>query len=114
MQFFRNHLTSYDSPLPAVVQYLENAGIIAVNYAARALGVTRHMREREAKAFCKDLICVKVPSKNGKADLAKYRDAGYQVAKVLQSFTPLLERASVDEGNFIILSRFSLHHRSIF
>ncbi|CRK87510.1 CLUMA_CG001311, isoform A [Clunio marinus] len=82
----------------AVVQYLENAGIIAVNYAARALGVTRHMREKEAKAACPSLICVKVPSKNGKADLTKYRDAGYRVAKVLQSFTPLLERASVDEA----------------
>lgn len=88
--------------IAAVVQYLENAGIIAVNYAARALGVTRHMREKEAKAVCPSLICVKVPSKNGKGDLAKYRDAGYRVAKVLQSFTPLLERASVDEGNFAI------------
>lgn len=86
--------------LAAVVQYLENAGIIAVNYAARALGVTRHMREKEAKAACSQLICVKVPSKNGKADLSKYRDAGYNVAKVLQKFTPLLERASVDEGDF--------------
>lgn len=28
----------------------------------------------------------------------RYRDAGKQVAKVLQSFTPLLERASVDEA----------------
>lgn len=56
------------------------------------------MREKEAKAVCSQLICVKVPSKNGKADLTKYRDAGYRVAKVLQTFTPLLERASVDEG----------------
>lgn len=71
-----------------------------MNYEARSLGVTRHMREREAKAVCSELICVKVPSKNGKADLTKYRDAGLQVAKVLQTFTPLLERASVDEGNF--------------
>lgn len=78
------------------MQYVENAaGIIAVNYAARALGVTRHMREKEAKAACADLICVKVPSKNGKADISKYRDAGIAVAKVLQSFTPLLERASI-------------------
>lgn len=83
----------------AVVQYLENAGIIAVNYAARDLGVTRHMREKEAKSVCPQLICIKVPSKNGKADLTKYRDAGYKVAKVLQTFTPLLERASVDEGS---------------
>lgn len=80
------------------MQYVENAGIIAVNYPAKALGVTRHMRENEAKSVCPSLVCVKVPSKNGKADLTKYRDAGIRVAKVLQTFTPLLERASVDEG----------------
>ena len=65
----------------AVVQYLENAGIIAVNYTARAKGVTRHMREKEAKAACPELICVKVPCLRGKADLTKYRDAGLEVAK---------------------------------
>lgn len=65
----------------AVVQYLENAGIIAVNYTARAKGVTRHMREKEAKAACPELICVKVPCLRGKADLSKYRDAGLEVAK---------------------------------
>jgi DNA polymerase eta len=82
----------------AVVQYVENAGIIAVNYEAKAKGVTRHMREKEAKSVCSDLVCVKVPSKYGKADLTKYRSAGVSVAKVFQEFTPLLERASVDEG----------------
>lgn len=96
----------------AVVQYLENAGIIAVNYAARALGVTRHMREKEAKAACPELICVRVPSKNGKADLTKYRDAGLRVAKVLQTFTPLLERASVDEGESPAI--LSLVYRSLY
>lgn len=80
------------------MQYTENAGIIAVNYPAKALGVTRHMRENEAKAVCPSLIAVKVPSKNGKADISKYRDAGVAVARVLQTFTPLLERASVDEA----------------
>jgi DNA polymerase eta len=72
------------------------------------------MREKEAKVCCPDLICVKVPSKNGKADLTKYRDAGLSVAKVLQTFTPLLERASVDEGKYefvivIIIDFFTLH-----
>jgi DNA polymerase eta len=81
-----------------VVQYVENAGIIAVNYQARAMGVTRHMREKEAKAACSDLICVKVPSKYNKADISKYKDAGKRVADVFEKFTPNLERASVDEG----------------
>ncbi|CAG9802305.1 unnamed protein product [Chironomus riparius] len=82
----------------AVVQYTENAGIIAVNYAARALGVTRHMRENEAKAACPNLICVKVPSKFNKADISKYRDAGKRVANVFEQYTTMLERASIDEA----------------
>ncbi|XP_070506796.1 DNA polymerase eta [Chironomus tepperi] len=82
----------------AVVQYTENAGIIAVNYAARALGVTRHMRENEAKAACPNLVCVKVPSKFNKADISKYRDAGKRVADVFETFTKNLERASIDEA----------------
>ena len=86
-----------------VVQYTENAGIIAVNYAARALGVTRHMRENEAKAVCPSLICVKVPSKFNKADISKYREAGKRVANVFEKFTTMLERASIDEGIFYYL-----------
>ncbi|XP_063700810.1 DNA polymerase eta [Culicoides brevitarsis] len=84
----------------AVVQYNEwrGGGIIAVNYAARAAGVTRHMRGDEAKEHCPDIILCKVPNVRGKADLSKYRDAGKEVAQVLGTFSPLLERASVDEA----------------
>lgn len=72
--------------------------IIAVNYPARAQGVTRHMRGDEAKEQCPDIELVKVPNIREKADLSKYRNAGKQVANVLQTFTPLLTRASVDEA----------------
>ncbi|XP_037937247.1 DNA polymerase eta [Teleopsis dalmanni] len=84
----------------AVVQYnaWRGGGIIAVNYAARAKGVTRHMRGDEAKAQCPDIELVKVPNVREKADLTKYREAGKDVANVLQKFTDLLERASVDEA----------------
>jgi DNA polymerase eta len=82
----------------AVCQYQENSGIIAVNYPARALGITRHMRERDVKAANKDVVIIKVASKNGKADISKYREAGAKVAKVFQKFTNLIERASIDEG----------------
>ncbi|KAM7355229.1 DNA polymerase eta [Cochliomyia hominivorax] len=84
----------------AVVQYnaWRGGGIIAVNYAARAKGVTRHMRGDEAKEQCPDIQLVKVPNIREKADLSKYREAGKEVANVLQRFTPLLERASVDEA----------------
>ncbi|XP_054732862.1 DNA polymerase eta [Anastrepha obliqua] len=84
----------------AVVQYnaWRGGGIIAVNYAARAKGVTRHMRGDEAKEKCPEIQLVKVPNIREKADLDKYREAGKEVANVLQRFTPLLERASVDEA----------------
>ncbi|XP_075151282.1 DNA polymerase eta [Haematobia irritans] len=84
----------------AVVQYnaWRGGGIIAVNYPARANGVTRHMRGDEAKTQCPDIQLVKVPNIREKADLTKYREAGKDVANVLQRFTPLLERASVDEA----------------
>lgn len=72
--------------------------IIAVNYAARAKGVTRHMRGEEAKVQCPEIELISVPSVREKADLTKYRDAGKDVAIVLQRFTTVLQRASVDEA----------------
>ena len=43
---------------PLAVQQWE--GLIAVNYAARAKGITRHMKAKEAKALCPELHCVHV------------------------------------------------------
>uniref|UniRef100_A0A1I8NMY4 DNA polymerase eta n=1 Tax=Stomoxys calcitrans TaxID=35570 RepID=A0A1I8NMY4_STOCA len=96
----------------AVVQYnaWRGGGIIAVNYAARAKGVTRHMRGDEAKAQCPEIQLVKVPNIREKADLAKYREAGKDVANVLQRFTPLLERASVDEAYLDITDLVNKRH----
>ncbi|XP_045446005.1 DNApol-eta [Melitaea cinxia] len=84
----------------AVVQYnpWKGGGIIAVNYLARARGVNRHMRGDDAKEKCPEIQLPSVPCPKGKADISKYRDAGIEVAKVLQKFTTLLERASIDEA----------------
>nr|CAD7441825.1 unnamed protein product [Timema bartmani] len=79
----------------AVVQYNK---IIAVNYEARAFGVSRHHRGDVAKQKCKDIILVSVPSDRGKADGSKYRDAGREVIDVLCQFSDCVERASVDEA----------------
>jgi len=49
--------------VPVAVQQWE--GLIAVNYAARAKGITRHMRVGEAKLKCPDLICVHVETIGG-------------------------------------------------
>lgn len=56
------------------------------------------MRGDEAKSQCEDIELVRVPNVREKADLSKYRNAGKQVAAVLQIYTPLLSRASVDEA----------------
>lgn len=67
--------------------------------------MTRHMRGDQAKEACPDIELVRVPNIREKADLSKYREAGKEVAEVLQSFTPLLERASVDEAYLDITDR---------
>lgn len=79
--------------------------IIALNYVAKARGVKRSMRGDEAKKQCPELELVRVPVIRGKADLSKYRNAGKQVAAVLQKFTPLMTRASVDEAYLDLTER---------
>lgn len=56
------------------------------------------MRGDEAKEKCPEIELIKVPNIREKADLSKYRNAGKQVAAILQTFTQLLTRASVDEA----------------
>ncbi|XP_031625277.1 DNA polymerase eta-like [Contarinia nasturtii] len=95
---------------PIIVQPLQyddygGGGIIALNYVAKARGVKRSMRGDEAKTQCPDLELVRVPVIRGKADLSKYRKAGKQVATVLQTFTPLMARASVDEAYLDLTER---------
>ena len=57
------HCTSLE-PAPflfcrTVTQHFKG-GLAAVNYPARAAGITRHMRRAEAKAKCPELQCVHV------------------------------------------------------
>jgi len=84
----------------AVVQYnsWKGGGIIAVNYEARACGVTRQMRGDAAREKCPDIVLVQVPEVRGKADLMKYRDAGKEVIQVFLQFGAKVERASIDEA----------------
>lgn len=87
----------------AVVQFNNwnvsgGGGIIAVNYIAKDMGVTRHMRGEEAREKCPEIELVNVPNIREKADTSRYRDAGKEVADVLQTFTTILERASIDEA----------------
>jgi DNA polymerase eta len=52
--------------VPVAVQQWE--GLIAVNYAARAKGITRHMRVGEAKLKCPELVAVHVETIGGGED----------------------------------------------
>lgn len=56
-----------------------------VSYEARDLGVTRHMRGKEALKACPSLQLVQVPTMHGKADITVYRKAGEDVVRVLSS-----------------------------
>ncbi|QQP52330.1 DNA polymerase etalike, partial [Caligus rogercresseyi] len=82
-----------DWTLPSGVQRWRGGGIIAVNYEARAFGVTRNMRGMDAQAKCSEIRLVR-------ADLSKYREAGKKVISAITEFQPgfILERASVDEA----------------
>ncbi|BDA45382.1 DNA polymerase eta at N-terminal half [Coccomyxa sp. Obi] len=94
--------------VPVAVQQWE--GLIAINYPARAAGITRHMRVHEAKALCPELQCVHVETIGGdeldtkdrtkqKACLERYRKACIQILAVLHKAAPqaIIEKASIDE-----------------
>ena len=84
----------------AVVQYnsWKGGGIIAVNYEARAKGVSRNMRGAEAREKCPEIELVTVPVVREKANLSKYRKAGREVIEVLLDSGATVERASIDEA----------------
>ena len=77
-----------------------NGSIIAVSYEARARGVTRFFRGREAIAKCPEIVLVQVPTAHGKSDMGIYRSFGARVLKIISETCgagSLTEKASVDE-----------------
>ncbi|KAL6770186.1 POLH1 [Auxenochlorella protothecoides x Auxenochlorella symbiontica] len=108
---------------PCAVQQWE--GLIAINYAARARGITRHMRVHEARARVPELVLVHVetvgadaphgadagvgadPAKGApapnrstqKASLERYRRSTAEVLTLLHAQLPgaVIEKASIDE-----------------
>jgi DNA polymerase eta len=78
---------------------VSNGSLIAVSYEARAAGVKRIMRGKEAKEVCPDLLLVQVPTDHCKADLTIYREAGAKVVLVLSKLikSAVIEKASIDE-----------------
>ena len=107
-----------DRSLPLAVR--QWAGLIAVNYPAKALGIKRFHDIAEAKEICPSIKLVHVetigkrrgPGADGgegsigevnpdkatsKASLARYRKASFEVIKVMKKFSSCIERASIDE-----------------
>lgn len=82
-----------------------DGSIIAVSYEARAKGVTRIMRGKEARRQCPELQCVQVPVAFSKADLSIYKDAGRTVIDVLNRYGESVFRASIDEAYVDISAR---------
>jgi DNA polymerase-4 len=69
----------------------ERGVVAAASYAARKFGVHSAMPLRTAYKLCPQAIFV-----DGHPD--RYRDCSQQVYQVLQSFSPLVEMASIDEA----------------
>ncbi|GAA5979667.1 hypothetical protein JCM5350_003804 [Sporobolomyces pararoseus] len=91
-------------------------GLIAVNYPARAYGITRHETPAEALKKCPHLKLVHVQTyRNGdtepgywedpppspathKVSLDMYRKESRKILSVFQEFCPVVEKASIDES----------------
>lgn len=82
-----------------------DGSIIAVSYEARAQGVTRVMRGREARKQCPSIVLVQVPVSHSKSDLTIYREAGARVISVLARFATSVCRASIDEAYVDVTAR---------
>ena len=78
----------------------QNGSIIAVSYEARARGVTRFFRGKEAVKQCPEIVLVQVPTAHGKSDMGVYRMYGAKTLKLVRETIGggvAVEKASVDE-----------------
>ncbi|KAI9224630.1 hypothetical protein BC828DRAFT_372834 [Blastocladiella britannica] len=96
---------------PLAVQQWQ--GLIAVNYAARAAGIHRHMNVTEARAACPELVAVHVATytdgaskpmyherpnaRDHKVSLEPYRRTSASIFAIIARHFQAYERASIDE-----------------
>lgn len=93
-------------------------GLLAVNYAARAFGIKRGMREEEAKSRCPGLHTPHVPlisdgasssdaapsqRSHTKVSLEYYRVESQKIFHELERHAPVLERVSIDEVRSLMM-----------
>ena len=94
--------------------------VIAVNYPARSYGVKRGMTVKEVRAKCPTIHLIhvelvgnnsispttKTPSAStSKVSLERYRLASESIMSIFQRFSPLCERASIDEAYLDLTER---------
>src|SRR5687768_1428962 len=85
----------------------ERRGIIAsASYEARALGVYTPMPSANARKLCPELIIIR-------GSMEKYGRISKRMFEIIEDFTPLIERTSIDEGYFEVSGHRSLKPREI-
>lgn len=139
-QVERIRLSLPDTQPMAVQQW---HGVIAVNYPARARGVTRHSRLDECLTKCPEMVFVHVPTysirapgevfryaakgatesepvprcpdrSEHKASLAPYRKASALIFRVFERHADVLEKAGLDEAFMDITKRVDEMFQSVF
>lgn len=79
-------------PLAIAGRVEERRGIIVTSsYEARAKGVKTTMRVHEARRLCPELI-VQTPN------FPLYRETSQKIFELLKTYTPVIEKVSIDEG----------------
>ncbi|MFT8312252.1 MAG: DNA polymerase IV [Sporolactobacillus sp.] len=98
-----NHPELKKKPLAIAGKTEERHGIIVTSsYEARKRGVRTTMTVREARKLCPDLI-VRHP------DFSLYRRTSDQLFEMLKEYTPLVEKASIDEGYLDVSALNKIH-----
>jgi len=80
-------------------------GVISTcNYKAREFGVRSAMSTHMAKKLCPQLIFIR-------PQFSKYKEASSRVFEILEKYTPLIERVSIDEA-YLDVTESHLYHQS--
>jgi DNA polymerase-4 len=78
-------------PVGVTNRISKNCCMITVSYEAKAVGVKVGMGLKEARAICPDIFVVE-------SDPPKYHHMYKKIAGIMQSYSPLVEMKSIDEG----------------
>jgi DNA polymerase-4 len=78
-------------PVGVTNRISKNCCMITVSYEAKAVGVKVGMGLQEARAICPDIFVVE-------SDPPKYHHMYKKIAGIMQSYSPLVEMKSIDEG----------------